>query len=262
LKTLKTSEVHKGRSYSDWIEEWSNLLVSASPDNQGVEMLFLRGDLDYDPQSQNSYRSQGKYFDKTGGIGETIYSNTAVFIPIMTAMYSINDVYEAAQLLDDQSLRYAVRKDTTESGKMWLRYQFSKSRPISASLKWNPVLDRKDQIMNYYCETPMFSLNVSSTGPLIDKFEYPLIPGSYETVQGGYFVIVYDLMPGFYRFHFGGFGKRFYYTDSVYDIEVQDQVYRDLGKDVSDIMASGPGSLPRHLHLKTEADVDSKSPFP
>ena len=260
ITVLKPNDTFGGRTYSDWIEQWSNYLVSSSVDyNSGEQILFLRGNLDYEEdKSGKRFIKPGKFLDKTGSLGETIYNNTAVFIPIMTAMFSLNDPHESIQLLDEGGLRYAVRRDISEGGEMWLRYKDS-----SPSSAFQTVVTN---IQDYYFETPVFTLRVSSENPLLTKFESPTDPGDYETVQGGYFVIVKNLTPGKYRFHFGGHGRGYYYTDAVYDINVQSSKSRDLTKDISSQNKSkgptGPKDLKKFLHLKTEDDIDNSSPFP
>jgi hypothetical protein len=261
LKILGPHESYKGRTYSEWIEEWSNLLVSATPDyTSGAEMLFLRGNLDYESdQSGSRFVKPGKFLDKTGNLADTIYKNTALFIPVMTAMFSLNDPYESIQLLDEEGLRYAVRRDISEGGKVWLRYKTSKGG-------YQPVI-RNGNVKDYYFETAMFTLRVSKDSPLLGKFESPMDPAEYQTVQGGYFVILTDLSPGDYRFHFGGFGRGYYYTDAVYDIKVSQDVSRDLPEDVSTTNLSNNKGIidiqkKTFLHLKTEDDIDNTSPFP
>lgn len=261
MKILEPHESYKGRSYSEWIEEWSNMLVSASPDyTSGAEMLFLRGNLDYEAdQSGNRFVKPGKFLDKTGNLGDTIYKNTALFIPVMTAMFSLNEPYESIQLLDEEGLRYAVRRDISEGGKIWLRYKTSRGG-------YQPVI-RNASIKDYYFETAMFTLRVSRESPLLGKFESAFDPGEYETVQGGYFVILTDLNPGAYRFHFGGFGRGYYYTDAVCDIKVLQDASRDLAEDVSSTNLSHNQTVMNiqkktFLHLKTEDDIDNTSPFP
>lgn len=262
IKVLKPKETYRGRNYSDWIEEWSNWLVSSSVDyNSGVEMLFLRGNLDYESDQTanvNRFVKPDKFLDKTGSLGETIYENTAVFIPVMTAMYSLNDSHESVQLLDEGGLRYAVRRDISEGGKMWLRYK------DSSGVYQTVVPDIKE----YYFETSVFTLRISSENPLLTKFESPTDPGEYQTVQGGYFVILTDLSVGTYRFHFGGNGRGYYYTDAVYDIKVEPSKPRDLTEDVSAENLNMKNNTlmitqkKKFLHLKTEDVIDNTSPFP
>jgi hypothetical protein len=184
----------------------------------------------------------------------------------MTAMFSLNDPHESIQILDEQGLRYAVRRDLSEGGNMWLRYMDSAGAYQSIVPKLN----------DFYFETSVFTLRVSAENPLLTKFESAFDPGEYQTVQGGYFVILTNLTPGTYRFHFGGNGRGYYYTDAVYDITVQSSKLRDLTKDVSSQNASpkpGPkapllqqtgytNQFKKFLHLKTEDDANNASPFP
>ena len=262
LNILQPNERYKGRSYSEWIEEWSNLLVSSSPDNQTPsEMFFLRGNLDYEADATGSRTLKpGKFLDRTGSLSPTIDSDTALFIPIMTAMYSISDPYEARQLLDEEDLRRAVRTDITEGGNIWLRFKSSNIKT------YKPILPKNDNIKNYYSETRMFTLRISSQSPLIEKFETAMGPGEYETVQGGYFVILTDLAPGTYRFHYGGNGRGSYYTDSVFDITVRPDQLRNLVTDLSNRnVFQGPKKdkdLKTYRHLKTEDDIETALPFP
>ena len=172
----------------------------------------------------------------------------------MTAMFSLNDPHESIQLLDEQGLRYAVRRDISEGGNMWLRYKDSAgSYQITVP-----------NLTDYYFETSIFSLRVSGESPLLTKFETAFDPGEYQTVQGGYFVILTNLTPGTYRFHFGGNGRGYYYTDAVYDVNVQSSKIRDLTKDVSkeDVKGKGLLSVKKFLHLKTEEEIEDASPFP
>jgi hypothetical protein len=266
LIPLKPNERYRGRSYPEWIEEWSNLLVSSSPDYQnGVDMLFLRGNLDYEADKSGvRYVKPGKFFDRTGSLGLTIYKNTALFIPVMSSMYSINDAYESAQLLDEEDLRNAVRNDISQGGKMWLRFKESGS-------DYKSVLG-KNKLEEYYFETAVFTLRVSNQSPLIDKFETAFSPGEYETVQGGYFVILKDLAEGTYRFDFGGFGRGFYYTAAICDITVKGES-RNLVDDVSQEelpkLIGDPDkdkeekekAKKRSLHLKIESEIEDASPF-
>lgn len=266
MRILKPDGRYRGRSYSEWIQEWSNLLVSSSPDYQTAsDMFFLRGNIDYEAdQSGNRTIKPGQFYDRTGSLGQTVYSNTALFIPVMTAMYSLNDPYEAMQLLDQEDLRYAVRTDLTEGGEMWLRVK-------NSNAGYKPVIQAPDKMENYYFETVPFTLRISNHSPLLNKFESALGPGEYETVQGGYFVILSNLAPDNYRFHFGGNGRGYYYTDAVYDITVVPDKFRNLAKDVSTKdLTSGEGvtiededrEKKTYRHLKTEDDIENTTPFP
>jgi hypothetical protein len=102
---------------------------------------------------------------------------------------------------------------------------------------------------------------------LIDKFETALSPGGHETVQGGYFVILTNLNAGRYRFHFGGNGRGYYYTDAVYDITVLQEKTRNLVRDESyKNIPPNAGQAAKakkiYRHLKTEDDIEGILPFP
>jgi hypothetical protein len=272
FKIVRPDEGYRGRSYSEWIEEWSNLLVSSSPDYQTPsEMFFLRGNLEYESdKSGTKIIKPGKFYDRTGSLGQTIYRNTALFIPVMTAMFSLNDPYGSRELIDEEDLRKAVRTDLFQGGSMWLRYK------SSDTTEYTPVVP---DITKHYFETRIFTLRISNQSPLIDKFETALGPGEYETVQGGYFVILRDLPKGKYRFHFGGNGRGYYYTDAVYDITVLPDKFMNLVSDESsrNLTRVPPGEREKSviqekeetqekekksfLHLKTEDHIENTSPF-
>ena len=46
-------------------------------------------------------------------------------------------------------------------------------------------------------------------------------PGLYDTVVGGFFVIIRSLPRGKYRVEFGGEGRGNYSTNSIYDVVVE-----------------------------------------
>jgi hypothetical protein len=258
LKILEPEGTFEGRGYPDLIQEWFNWFVSSSPDYQSSEnVLFLRGDLDYDTGKGDRLYKESKGLLK---LDETIYSNTLVFIPVMTAMYALNEMYEGKQLLDEASLRYAVRKETFKSPKVWLRYQ-------TATAAYTPVLPQNEKIQDYYFETPKFILNVKSDNPFRQKFAHPMAPDNYEAVGGGYYVALKNLKSDTYRFHFGGIGRGSYRTDVFCDISVLNQVTKPLTKDVSSedptpkLGSANDPKLKKFIHLKNEDEINSISPL-
>jgi hypothetical protein len=259
IEILKPGDVFEGRGYSDLLQEWANWLVSSTPDYQSSEsVLFLRGDLDYYTEEGGRQSMESKGLLK---LDQTIYKNTLVFIPVMTAMYTLNEIYEGKQLLDEASLRYAVRKDTSMSPKVWLRYETSKSTTYTKVLQNQPMKD-------FYFETPKFILSVKSDSPFREKFEYPLAADNYEAVAGGYCVALRILdSDRTYRFHFGGFGRGSYRTDVFYDISVLNEEAWPLSKDISsenptpNKVASNDPRVKKFLHLKNEDEIDNISPL-
>ena len=51
--------------------------------------------------------------------------------------------------------------------------------------------------------------------------DIPIIPGLYDTVAVGFFILIRSLPPSTYRINFGGQGIGEYHTNSLYDIVVQ-----------------------------------------
>ena len=266
---LKPNAIFEGKGYSDLLQEWANWLVSSSPDYQSNEsVLFLRGNLDYNSDEGGLRDTESKGLLK---IDQTIYKNTLVFIPVMTAMYTLNEMYEGKQLLDEASIRYAVRKDTSMSPKVWLRYQTQKDSSYTPVLPTD-VKNLPSDLTKYYVETPKFNLSVKSDSPFRQKFEYPLAADNYEAVAGGYCVALKNLDPELtYRFHFGGFGRGTYRTDVFYDISVLKQEAKFLTDDISseDVAKGDDGKLlkaddpkrKKFLHLKNEDELNNTSPL-
>ena len=57
-------------------------------------------------------------------------------------------------------------------------------------------------------------------------------PGSYDAVSCAYCVIIKSLPIGSYRVMFGGKGRGAYYTNSVYDLYVED-AFKESVVDIS-----------------------------
>jgi hypothetical protein len=53
------------------------------------------------------------------------------------------------------------------------------------------------------------------------KSEVPEEVGEFESIVGGYFIIIRALAHSSYRIIFGGSGPGTYYTNAVYDIRVE-----------------------------------------
>ena len=194
---LLPDKTFEGRSYSDLVTSWSAWLVSSTPDYQSNKgLLFLRGNLDYKADvGGDRTEKEDEFLDRTGDRCETIYAETSVFLPILSAMYTIGEAYQGNKIADEGSLRYAVRKDADESRRIWLTCKYKGN-------DYTPVITNLAE--DYYFETPLFVLNVAKDSPLVGKFEHPLAPGStYEAVTGGYFVVIQFTVPGIYRLLLG-----------------------------------------------------------
>jgi hypothetical protein len=84
----------RGLSYGNWAALWWNWLLSEDPEcYNGHEILFLRGNVNYGPIGgiKGAPRDLDgiKYYDKTQGKGEKIWSGTPIFFPVINAAYCI-----------------------------------------------------------------------------------------------------------------------------------------------------------------------------
>jgi len=262
FKILKPDQTFEGRSYTDLITSWSNWLVSSAPDyKSNKELLFLRGNLqyEYDARGQQTEK-EGDFLDRTGDRCDTIFTETSVFVPILTAMYTINEGYQGNQMTDEGALRYAVRRDIDEGRRLWLTCKYKGNDYV-------PVIAPPESFENFYFETPLFVLNVARDSPLVGKLEPPLAPGTtYEAVAGGYFVIMQFKTHGYYRLHFGGFGPGSYYSDAFYDLRVLANKPKPFLEDVSAVRYEAKiNSITikpnLYFHMEKEDEIDKKSPL-
>lgn len=221
-----------GMSYGDWITCWSNWLLSEKPDYQvGQGTLFLRGNIDYKYDEKGGrHKEPGGFLNRMDDMGIVISEGTPIFVPVITAMIVKGDRYEGTDLQNETNLRYAARKDIDEGSKMYAIYKRKAMHEPAFPSKWTAIVN---DIKEFRFESPKFILNVTDESPLRERMEYPLIPGDYEAVTAGYFLIIRKLEPGYtYRIRIGGVGRGDYYTDAIYDITV-DGMKRDLAVDVS-----------------------------
>jgi hypothetical protein len=202
-------------SYGQWAIIWDNWLLSEDPDSTvRKDILFLRGNLDYTSVTSNNdfprFSDSSAALIKTDQNTEMIFENTAILIPVLTAQYSVGDIYDGKKLDNEYEIRDAVNRDSDESLRIW------------ATITHNR---RKSRIVNdlnrYRIESPLFHLSIASNSRLRLGTQDAVKPGLYDTVVGGFFVIIRSLPRGKYRLEFGGNGRGNYSTNSVYDIAVE-----------------------------------------
>jgi hypothetical protein len=231
---IDVEENFRGRSYGDWVATWANWLLSEDPDrsNEDDQMLFLRGSLAYYEYAErrkdlNSLPDAQRFYNRTGDQCLVISEGTAIFIPVLTALYFIGGPFEGSTLADEQQVRYAVRKENDKSGGIWARLQ---GADRSANT-WRPIVNNLE---SYRVESPLFKLTISEKNPFLKYYavEYPLGPGEYNAVVDGYFLIMKELPFESCRIQFGGKGRGDYRTDSVYDMHVIPRP-KGLIKDIS-----------------------------
>ena len=215
VKVVPVNENFRGLSYGEWISIWGNWLMSEDPDNATrKDILFLRGNLDYKPVASNNefprFSDPSSVLIRTGHDSETIFENTAMLIPVLTAQYSVGDIYDGRRLNREYELRDAVNRDSDESLRIWatINHKRNTTRIVS-------------DLNRYRVESPLFKLSIPNNSSLRLRTQDAAKPGIYDTVVGGFFLIVHSLPKGRYRLEFGGNGRGNYSTNSIYDITVE-----------------------------------------
>ena len=226
MKAVPPGKTFKGLSYGDWVAIWSNWLISRDVDSyNGGDMLFLRGYIGYKAVSEDGamrYQDPDSVLDRTGDKKLNILKGTSVFVPATASIKSIGDLFEGHVIENEEDLRKVVNDDISDIRLIWARVKMNHS---NESVKLVPNL------RSYRIETPIFKLTVPEDSALNNRFDDPLKSGVYDTVVGGYFILLPDLAPSTYQIDFGCEGPGDYSTRGVYDIEV----YRDTRKEPSDI---------------------------
>lgn len=231
IDVLPVSQNFRGMSYADWATIWDNWLISDDPDlNVSKDILFLRGNIDYKKVGSRSdsprYMNPGSILDRTGDKGESIFRDTAIFIPVLTARYSIGELYDGKRISNLVHLRSAVNRDTDESQNAWAN--------VSNLQEKRPFKIVKD-LNEFRVESPLYNLHVPYKSKLRERTERGSRPGNYPSIVSGFFVLIKSMHPGRYRFTFGGEGRGRYSTCSMYDITVKGKT-RPVIKDVSQMI--------------------------
>jgi hypothetical protein len=207
---LQPGETFHGLSYGDLFARWNNWLLSSHPTYDGGDILFTRGNLGYnsDPTA---------FLDMTNlsGNGQKISSETAIFVPIITCQFNIGDQYGGGTLQDEETVRKAVRDHIYGGGQFWATIM-KRSSPSKMYII--------NELERFYVESPRFQLIVPEDSVLRTHMEYPLEPGVYDAVVGGYCLLLKKLPDRHWTINFGGKGRYEYYTNSLYDIDIIDNL--------------------------------------
>ena len=208
-------ENFRGLSYGEWATIWDNWLMSEDPDSAiRKDILFLRGNLGYTSVSSNNdfprFSDSSATLIKTDQNTEIIFENTAILIPVLTAQYSVGDIYDGKKLDNEYELRDAVNRDSDESLRIWatITNKGRKSRIVN-------------DLNRYRIESPLFHLSIPVNSRLRLGTQDAVKPGLYDTVVGGFFLIIRSLPRGKYGLEFGGNGRGNYSTNSIYGIAVK-----------------------------------------
>jgi hypothetical protein len=77
-----------------------------------------------------------------------------------------------------------------------------------------------DNLYDHYVESPLFKLTVSTKNPFKDELPEPIQPGIYDTVVGGYFILM-KLPQGSYLIWFGANGPGINHSEAYYQLNVK-----------------------------------------
>ena len=156
VDVVPVHENFRGLSYGEWATIWDNWLLSEDPDIAvRKDILFLRGNLDYTSVTPNNafprFLDSSAALIKTDQNTEIIFENTAILIPVLTAQYSIGDIYDGKKLYNEYELRDAVNRDSDESLRIWatITHKRGKSRIVN-------------DLNRYRIESPLFHLSISA----------------------------------------------------------------------------------------------------
>jgi hypothetical protein len=228
IDVIPLSQNFRGMSYGQWATVWDKWLMSDDPDSSiRKDILFLRGNIDYKSvgfgHKSPRFMHHSSILDRSGKYGESIFSNTAIFIPVLTSRYSLGDIYDGRRITDEVGLRDAVNRDTDESLNMWA---------IITDLKNLKSSNIVDDLHEYRLESPAYKLSIASRARLRKRTESSTRPGIYDSIVAGFFLLVRRLPVGRYRLRFGGEGRGKYCTDSIYDVSVKG-VRKSIASDTS-----------------------------
>jgi hypothetical protein len=208
---------------------WNNWLLSKNPDiYDGSQILFLRGNLDYTPPVESiNYPRRINYsatYERTGRKAIIIFEETAIFVPIITACYTIGTQVDGKLLRTEHEARLQASKDIELGSNMWLTiWKKGQKNPSKIVPK----------LTNFLTESPLFKLVIPKNSLLNRKQYLPADKaGIFEAVSCAYCMIIKSLHPSNYVINFGGIGRGDYYTNSVYELQVQQKSYGTV-RDIS-----------------------------
>jgi hypothetical protein len=180
--------IYRGLSYGNWAATWWNWLFSNQ--EQVGSVYFLRGNTDLE---------QG--IVRTGRNGLTLFSDTAIFFPIICTITS--------RLVFPNPVNEMTRR--SESAE---RQREPSRLMVIIDDTGIPNLDE------YYAESPEFILDVPESSPLRNCFEPLVQSGKGEAVTAGYWILIKPLPTGKHRIQFEGRHQDGFRTTGDYSIRV------------------------------------------
>jgi hypothetical protein len=213
---LSPTDNYRGLPYGELVVRWTRWLMSASPDNYKAEdFLFLRGNIGHHTEPDSLYEPHKIEVEQ----------GTAILIPIITTFYKIGDSYEGVVIEDEELLRHALHEHVNAAGPFWATIKIM-------DIPGQPTKKIVKNLEDFRFESPLFSLTVSEKNPFLNNLDVPIIPGTHTALAGGYFVLLKGLASSQFRIRFGGKGLGNFFTDSLYEINVNARL-STTSKDIS-----------------------------
>jgi hypothetical protein len=222
---LQPNGTFRGMTYSGYLREWLIALHSDAPNFRGyhAEICYLYGNYSFTYDRDTGTRRQREAFQNNAintddeiFRGSTIWSDTAIFVPVMTSFYCIGENYYGNTLQTVADLHFVCRRDLDEGGPNWCTLQRNGC----------DIIDLINEV--HYYESPSFKLTVTENSPFRQRIEIPIEPGTYVAFVAAYAIMLNTsndpnawLTPGYYRLQYGGNGRLSYRSDSVQDFVVQ-----------------------------------------
>jgi hypothetical protein len=200
---LKPNGKFKGKSYSEWAEEWWTKLLSADPDGyrKDDDVVFLRGKYDYvDKGKMREPQTKPNVNKRLGNNGLIICEGTSLFFPVIAAEFNEGDVdpdNEKKTLRNENECSACAKKDIDEGGQ---------PDPKQVTINNDPIVD---DFRPFRVKSKFFPLMVPKNSSLKDKMEYVIPDGTYKGVTDGYWILIKSLpaskVP--YRLRFSATGR-------------------------------------------------------
>jgi hypothetical protein len=202
IPELKIADPHyafRGLTYGDWITVWWNNFFSAQPDNYydpAGGIVFLRGSVEYTYEDDPAKRI---YAGQTKDLGLTIPKGTALFFPVITSLFVIEDKYQGIMMNNQLSIRSVSRLDTATGGDLWARIMIKDEKDGDGKIY--PLIDSSDRmdLNDFLVESPFFTLLVDDDNPFKSKMDGPIAAGIHYGVSVGVYILISNLQENRYR---------------------------------------------------------------
>lgn len=218
---IEPNETFQGKTYSDWIEDWTRWFLMPNPDqNNSGSVVFMRG---MSFSSTDNYTGQGVV--KVGNDSLEISTDQRVLLPLITS----TAVAEAGE--SSQSLYQLVRSDITNGA--------NPPAPQNVLIDNQPI---DVELGGYRFETSVFQVYIPSApyGQSLADYVVPPIKTRdtiLPCVSSGYFVLLQMTEVRGYDILSAVFGNRdqigLYKASLLYHLQVEAGQGRTQGTGVS-----------------------------